>query len=626
LKHSAAPTTPPFECSPVDDVAGFALLDAIDDPAALRRLPDAQLPLLAAEIRCFLVETLARSGGHFAAGLGTVELTIALHRAFNTPEDRLIWDIGHQAYPHKILTGRRRQLATIRKHGGLAPFLSRDESPFDAFGGGHAGTALSAAAGMAAAVRYKREQRRVVAVIGDGGMTAGMAFEALNHIGALALDVLIVYNDNDLSISENVGALRERSAQTLARLGFPAPHAQRPVDNTHAGPDISAAFECFGLQYHGPIDGHDLSALNAAFERLRDVPGPQFLHVITVKGKGYAPAEADPIGYHGVSRFEPLSGALPTANAKPSYSQVFGDWLCAAAAADTRIVAITPAMREGSGLVEFAQRFPQRYYDVGIAEQHAITLAAGLAAEGLRPVVAIYSTFLQRAYDSLIHDVAIQNLPVLFAVDRGGLVGADGATHHGAFDLSFLRCVPNLVIMAPSDENECRRMLATGLALNGPSVVRYPRGGGPGSVIEAVATPLPLGRGRILRRSNDTTGSAVAVLAFGAPTSTALAAAVALDATVADMRYVKPLDQALIAELATTHALLVTLEDNAIAGGAGSGVSEVLAAHGLTVPLLHLGLPDRYIAHGSREELLADCGLDSTGVIAAIRAKLKRLA
>jgi len=342
-----------------------------------------------------------------------------------------------------------------------------------------------------------------------------------------------------------------------------------------------------------------------------------------VKGKGYAPAEADPIGYHGVPRFEPLSGALPTANVKPSYSQVFGDWLCAAAAADTRIVAITPAMREGSGLVEFAQRFPQRYYDVGIAEQHAITLAAGLAAEGLRPVVAIYSTFLQRAYDSLIHDVAIQNLPVLFAVDRGGLVGADGATHHGAFDLSFLRCVPNLVIMAPSDENECRRMLATGLALNGPSVVRYPRGGGPGSVIEVPAAPLALGRGRILRRSNDTTGSAVAILAFGALTSTALAAAVALDATVADMRYVKPLDQTLIAELATTHALLVTLEDNAIAGGAGSGVSEVLAARGLTVPLLHLGLPDRYIAHGSREELLADCGLDSASVIAAIRAKLK---
>ncbi len=597
------------------ETPGYAMLGRIDDPAALRALPADALPQLAREIRRCLIETLARVGGHFAASLGVVELTLALHRVFDTPRDALVWDIGHQAYAHKIVTGRRARLETIRRHGGLAPFLDRSESAFDAFGGGHAGTAISAAMGFAAAERIRPAGRRSIAVIGDGGFTAGMAFEAMNHAGSLGLDLLVVFNDNDLSISENVGALRDSVARQLGR-SHPAAGA-----GTLAG-----LVEALGFTYSGPVDGHSLDLLLPELERLKAARGPQFLHVVTVKGQGYAPAEADPIAFHGVTRFDPVTGALPTPAAapRPSYSQLFGDWLSEAASHDPAVVAITPAMREGSGLVEFSRAFPERYFDAGIAEQHAVTLAAGMACAGLKPVVAIYSTFLQRALDQLIHDVAIQNLPVLFAIDRGGLVGADGATHHGAFDLSLLRAVPNLVLMAPSDEQECRRMLATGLALGGPSAVRYPRGSGPGAALSA-AEPLAIGRGRLLRASASRRPARVGLLAFGAMVATALDVAALLDATVADLRFVKPIDEALIASLAREHSLLVTLEDNVVSGGAGSAVGEALARLHIVRPLLHLGLPDRFVAHGSREQLLADCGLDSAGVLRAIQARLRTL-
>jgi len=607
------------------DSSGYALLGRIDSPAALRALPAAELPQLAAEMRRCLIETLGRNGGHFAANLGTVELGIALHRAFDTPHDRLVWDVGHQAYPHKILTGRRTGLETIRRQGGLAPFTSREESEYDAFVSGHAGTAISAAAGMAAAVRQKGERRRVIAVIGDGGLTAGMAYEALNHAGALGLDLLVVLNDNDMSISENVGALRDHAARLLAAGCLAAPHARRPAPHREGAPAPGALFETLGFRYHGPVDGHDLGALATAFAALKDQPGPRFLHVVTTKGKGFEPAEADPIAYHGVTRFDPVTGAFPPAAATPTYSQVFGQWLCQAAARDARVVAVTPAMREGSGLVEFARRFPERYHDVAIAEQHAVTLAAGLACEGLRPVLAIYSTFLQRGYGQLIHDVALQKLPVLLAIDRAGLVGADGATHQGAYDLSYLRCVPNLVLMAPSDENECRRMLATGLAHDGPSAVRYPRGGGPGAAIEEVATPLEIGRGRLLRQAGGRRRPRVAILAFGALLHPALEAAEILDASVADMRFVKPLDEALILQLADSHELLVTLEDNAVAGGAGSGVNELLASRRQAIETLNLGIPDRFVEHASRAEQLAACGLDSAGVLRAVQRRLRRV-
>ncbi|MFC4253659.1 1-deoxy-D-xylulose-5-phosphate synthase [Sinimarinibacterium flocculans] len=610
------------------DIPGYALLGGVNAPADLRRLPATELPALALEVRRYLIETLGRIGGHFAANLGTVELSIALHRAFDTPHDRLVWDVGHQAYPHKMLTGRRARLETIRRLGGLAPFCHRAESEYDTFGVGHSSTSISAAAGMAAAVRVKNEKRRVVAVIGDGGMTAGMAFEALNHAGHLKLDMLVIYNDNDMSISENVGALRNHSARLLRRLGIDAPHKQRPASEDHNEAHLDnpgAIFETLGFGYHGPVDGHDLDALGAALERLRDASGPQLLHVVTVKGKGFDPAELDPIKYHGVTQFDPVTGAFPrkkTAGA-PSYTQVFGQWLCEAAAADPAVVAITPAMREGSGLVDYAQRFPERYFDVGIAEQHAVTLAAGLACEGLKPVCAIYSTFLQRGYDQLIHDVAIQNLPVLFALDRGGLVGADGATHHGAYDFSYLRCIPNLVVMAPSDENECRRMLATGLTLQQPSAVRYPRGNGSGVACDTEARPLAVGKGRILREAHGRRRPRVAILAFGAMVQPALEAAEIFDAVVADMRFVKPLDTELILELANENDLLVTLEDNARLGGAGSAVNEVLVAQHHTVPVLNLGLPDQFIEHGTREELLAQCGLDTAGIQRAVAKRLR---
>ena len=611
------------------EIPGYTLLGRVNTPAELRRLPPSELPHLAVEMRRYLIETLGRIGGHFAANLGTVELTLALHYAFNTPQDRLVWDVGHQAYPHKMLTGRRARLETIRRLNGLMPFCHRGESEYDTFGVGHSSTSISAAAGMAAAARIKGEKRRAVAIIGDGGMTGGMAFEAMNHAGHIGLDMLVVYNDNDMSISENVGALRNHSARLVNKLGLAAPHGNRLTsDDEHNETHLEnpgALFETLGFDYHGPIDGHDLDALLAAFARLKDAKGPQLLHVLTVKGKGFDPAEADPIKYHGVTQFDTVTGAFPAKKpgGKPAYTQIFGDWLCQAAERDPRVIGITPAMREGSGLVEFSKRFPQRYFDAGIAEQHAVTLAAGLACEGLKPVCAIYSTFLQRGYDQLIHDVAIQNLPVVFAIDRGGLVGADGATHHGAFDLSYLRCIPNMVVMAPSDENECRRMLSTGLSLTQPSAIRYPRGNGLGVEIDEDPRPLALGKGRIVREAIGRRRPRVAILAFGAMVQPALEAADILDAVVADMRFVKPLDAELVLQLAQENDLLVTLEDNSRVGGAGSGVNELLVQHHQLVPVMNLGLPDHFIEHGTREELMAQIGLDGPGILRTIQKRLR---
>jgi 1-deoxy-D-xylulose-5-phosphate synthase len=611
------------------EIPGYALLGRVNTPEDLRQLRAEELPALAVELRRHLIETLGRVGGHFAANLGTVELTIALHRCFQTPHDRLVWDVGHQAYPHKMLTGRRARLDSIRRLHGLAPFCQRDESEYDAFGVGHSSTSISAALGMAAAARIKGESRRAVAIIGDGGMTAGMAYEALNHAGHLGDDLIVIYNDNDMSISENVGGLRNHTARLVQRLGLVSPHLQRlPQDaesNEARLDNPGALFRTLGVGYHGPVDGHDLVALTQAMAHLKTLRGPQLLHVLTVKGKGFDPAELDPIKYHGVTQFDPVTGAFPAkkGGGRPAYTQIFGDWLCAEAERHPDLVAITPAMREGSGLVEFSRRFPDRYFDVGIAEQHAVTLAAGLACEGLKVVCAIYSTFLQRGYDQLIHDVALQNLPVTFALDRGGLVGADGATHHGAFDLSYLRCIPNLVVMAPSDENECARMLSTGIQHGGPSAVRYPRGSGPGASVDADPRPLTIGKGRILREALGRRRPRVALLAFGCMVSPALEVAEILDAVVADMRFVKPLDIELILDLAQENDLLVTLEDNARLGGAGSAVNELLAAHHQQVPVLNLGLPDQFVEHGTREELLAQLGLDASGILRAVQKRLR---
>jgi 1-deoxy-D-xylulose-5-phosphate synthase len=618
----------------------YELLGSINQPAGLRNLPQDKLEPLAAELRRYLIETLARVGGHFAANLGTVELTLALHYVLDTPHDRLIWDVGHQSYPHKILTGRRAQLETIRRKGGLAPFTARQESPHDCFGAGHSSTSLSAAAGIALACRLKHEKRRVVAIIGDGGMTAGMAYEALNHIGRLGLNVMIIYNDNDMSISENVGALRDHSARVIARGGYQAPaqvHGktlQRPahwkletraIGETPELTDASGAFfETLGIKYFGPFDGHDLTSLIQTITALKDHAGPCLLHVATVKGKGFEPAEREPIKYHGVTSFDPVTGEMPRkSGGYKTYTEVFGDWLCEAAAKDPLVVGITPAMREGSGLVEFSRRYPERYFDVAIAEQHAITLAAGMAAEGMKPVVAIYSTFLQRGYDQVIHDVAVQNLPVLFALDRGGLVGPDGATHHGAFDLSFLRCLPNMVVMAPSDENECRRMLSTGLGLKQPSAVRYPRGSGIGVELEGSIKPLTVGKARIVRQAIGRRQPRVAILAFGAMVHPALEAAEILDASVVDMRFIKPLDEAMILDMANENDLIVTLEDNVLMGGAGSAVNEVLLTQHDNVAVLNLGLPDQFVEHGGREELLAELGLDASGIQRSIQKRLR---
>jgi 1-deoxy-D-xylulose-5-phosphate synthase len=609
----------------------YPLLGAIESPADLRNLPESELPSLAAELREFLIHTVSTRGGHFAAGLGTVELTLALHYVFNTPEDRLVWDVGHQAYPHKVLTGRRDRLDSIKQRGGLAPFPTRTESPYDTFGVGHSSTSISAALGMAIAAARQGTGRRAVAIIGDGAMSAGMAFEALNHAGALPVDLLVVLNDNDMSISENVGALsnylarvisgrlygqlREGGKKALRQMPVMRELARRSEEHVKGMVLPGTLFMEMGFNYVGPIDGHDLKALLRALRNVRLAHGPQLLHVVTRKGKGYAPAEADPITWHGPGPFDPVSGTLRKEQAgTPSYSEVFGQWLCDLAECDPRIIGITPAMREGSGLMQFSQRFPERYFDVAIAEQHAVTFAAGLAAEGLRPVVAIYSTFLQRGYDQLIHDVALQRLPVLFAIDRAGLVGSDGATHHGNYDLSYLRCIPNMVVMAPADENECRQMLFTATRLDAPAAVRYPRGKGPGAAIAQAMTALEIGRAEIRRRGE----SGLALLAFGVMLAPALWLGERFDATVINMRFVKPLDLALLREIVSSHAGIVTLEDNVVAGGAGSACAEALDAEGLALPRLHIGIPDRITEHGSRDECLAAAGLDRASMAAAI--------
>lgn len=613
----------------------YPLLARIDSPHDLRGLERSQLEPLARELRNYLIESVAGSGGHFASSLGTVELTIALHYVFNTPEDRLVWDVGHQTYPHKILTGRRDRMHTIRKKSGLSGFPMRDESPYDAFGVAHAGTSVSAALGMAIAAQEGSE-RKVVAVIGDGAMTAGMAFEALNHAGSLKTDLLVVLNDNNMSISPNVGALSNYLARMLSGRLFSTVReggrkvldhvppmrrfARRMEQHLKGMVSPGTLFEELGFTYFGPIDGHDLATLVKTLENLSLLNGPRFLHVVTRKGKGYLPAEVDPIAYHGVTPFDPKIGLVPTPSKGPTYTEVFGDWLCDMAKRDLRLVGITPAMREGSGLMAFSERYPDRYFDVGIAEQHAVTLAAGLACEGLKPVVAIYSTFLQRAYDQLIHDVAIQNLPVLFAIDRAGVVGPDGPTHAGSFDFSYLRCVPNMIVMAPADENECRQMLYTGFLQECPSAVRYPRGRGPGVGVEEKMAALPIGKAELRRQ-----GKNVAILAFGSVATPAMEVAGRLDATLVNMRFVKPLDESLVAEMAATHELLVTVEDNVVAGGAGSAVNECLAACGIPAPVINLGLPDRFVDHGSREDLLAHCGLDAESLFRAIDQHYRRL-
>jgi 1-deoxy-D-xylulose-5-phosphate synthase len=609
----------------------YELLKTIDDPSQLRALERRQLDRLADELRAFVLESVSKTGGHLSSNLGTVELTIALHYVFDTPEDRIVWDVGHQTYPHKILTGRREAMTRLRMLDGISGFPRRSESRYDTFGTAHSSTSISAALGMAVAAKAKGEDRRCIAVIGDGAMSAGMAFEALNNAGAMDADLLVILNDNEMSISPPVGALtnylarllsgrvyssaRRASEHLLKRVGV-WELARRAEEHVKGMVTPSTLFEEFGFNYIGPIDGHDLDALIPTLANIKKLKGPQFLHVITRKGQGYKLAEDDPIAYHGPSKFDPSIGIKTTAGSRPTYSQVFGSWLCDTAAQDPRLVAVTPAMREGSGMVEFSARFPGRYFDVGIAEQHAVTFCAGLACEGMKPVLAIYSTFLQRGYDQLIHDVAIQNLPVLFALDRGGLVGGDGATHNGAFDYAYLRTVPNLTVMAPSDAEECRRMLSTGFRLNSPAAVRYPRGAAPGEIGPGLET-LPVGKGEIRRK-----GKRVAILAFGAMLKPALEAAESLDATVANMRFVKPLDVDLIREISEGHELLVTVEEHQVMGGAGSAVCEQMTRIDAKKPVLLLGLPDRFIDHGDPARLLASVGLDAAGIAASIRGAL----
>ncbi len=616
---------------------GQSLLRSIDSPADLRRLPEGVLPQLADELREFLITSVSRTGGHLAAGLGTVELTIALHYVFDTPEDRLVWDVGHQTYPHKILTGRRDRMGTLRKAGGLAGFPKRAESPYDTFGVGHSSTSISAALGMAVAAREAQKARQVVAVIGDGALTAGMAFEALNNAGSMDADLLVVLNDNDMSISPNVGALSSYLARILSGRAYTSVRSGSKTVLSTVRPVFQFAkrieehmkgiimpgtlFEELGFNYIGPIDGHDLSTLIPTLRNMRDLKGPRFLHVVTRKGKGYTPAEGDPCVYHGVTPFDPHTGKMEVKASGKTYTQIFGEWLCDMAAEDPKLIGITPAMREGSGLVEFSERFPSRYFDVGIAEQHALTFAAGMACEGLKPVVAIYSTFLQRGYDQVIHDISLQDLPVMLAIDRGGLVGADGPTHAGSFDLSFMRCLPHFVIMTPSDENECRQMLYTAYRHEGPTAVRYPRGTGPGAAIERTMTALPIGKAEVRRQ-----GARVALLAFGSLLTAALAAGETLNATVVNMRFVKPLDEALLMRLARSHELFVTVEENAVAGGAGSGVGELVGQLQLPVRVLNLGLPDSYLEHGAPAQMLADVGLDAAGIARQVRDALPELA
>ena len=617
---------------------GFPLLCTIRTPSDLRRLPERALGDVARELRRYLVGSVSRSGGHFAAGLGAVELTVALHYLYDTPNDRIVWDVGHQSYPHKILTGRREQMHSVRKWGGLSPFPKRSESPYDTFGVGHAGTSIGAAAGMAIAAERTGSDRKVVAVIGDGGLTCGMAFEALNHAGGAGANLLVVFNDNEMSISPNVGALTNRFAQLLSSRLYatvresgkkvfsripPVQELARRAEEHVKGLIVPGAlFEELGFNYVGPIDGHDLNALLPTLRNLKRLGGPQLLHVVTRKGKGYAPAESDPVKYHGIgSPFDPAVGIVsgPTpAPARPTYSQVFGDWLCDMAERDDRLVAITPAMREGSKMERFEQLYPERYFDVAIAEQHSVTFAAGLACEGLKPVVAIYSTFLQRAYDQVVHDVVIQDLPVMLAIDRAGVVGGDGPTHAGAYDVTYLRCLPNIVVMTPADENETRRMLCTGFLHDGPSAVRYPRGAGPGVPVEPELLAIPIGRAEERRR-----GSLIAFLSFGPLLHHVMEVADGFDATVYNMRFVKPLDEQAVLSLARDHALLVTVEENA-AGGAGGAVSECLAANGMASRLLQIGLPDRFIQHGGRGDMLADAGLDAAGIARSVGEYLAR--
>jgi 1-deoxy-D-xylulose-5-phosphate synthase len=619
------------------DSQRYPRLSRIESPADLRQFPESDLAAIAQELRTYLIEAVSTSGGHFGANLGVIELTVALHWLYDTPEDRLVWDVGHQGYPHKILTGRRDRITTVKKKDGLAPFPKRDESEYDTFGVGHSSTSISAALGMAIAAQRKGDARRIVAVIGDGAMTAGMAFEALNHGGDVEPDMLVILNDNQMSISENVGALtkmlarlmasrtlnriRERAKNAMPRGGFLWRFAKRWEEHAKGMFVPSTLFEELGFHYTGPIDGHDIPLLVSTLRTLKELKGPQLLHVITTKGKGYPPAEREQIEYHAVGPFDPVAGLVKKpGKGKPTYTEIFGDWLCDMAAADPRLYAITPAMREGSGLVRFSKEHPRRYFDVSIAEQHAVTLAAGMACEGAKPVVAIYSTFLQRAYDQLIHDVALQDLDVLFAIDRAGLVGPDGATHAGSFDLSYLRCIPNMVVMAPSDELECRRMLTTGFLHAGPAAVRYPRGSGTGAAVSDELLPLPIGKAEVRRR-----GGVVALLAFGAMVAPALKAAERLNATVVDMRFVKPLDEALLLELAESHAAFATIEDNARMGGAGSAVAELLHARGLALPLLQLGLSDQFLDHAAREELLAHEGLDAVGIEQSVRVRFGTL-
>jgi len=606
-------------------------LHAIQSPADLRQIPRSDLPTVASELRACVLDNVSKTGGHLSSNLGTVELTLALHYVFNTPEDRIVWDVGHQTYPHKILTGRRERMPTLRQLNGLSGFPRRDESEYDTFGVGHSSTSISAALGMALAARQKGESRHSIAVIGDGAMTAGMAFEALNNAGVEECKLLVILNDNDMSISPPVGALNRYLAQLMSGKFYstaknvgknvlknapPLFELAKRLEEHAKGMVVPATlFEKFGFNYIGPIDGHDLESLIPTLENIKHLDGPQFLHVVTKKGQGYKLAEADPVAYHGPGKFDPAVGLVPPSTpGKTTFTQVFGQWLCDMAQQDKRLVGITPAMREGSGMVEFHRRFPDRYYDVGIAEQHAVTFAAGMACEGLKPVVAIYSTFLQRAYDQLIHDVALQNLPVVFAIDRAGLVGADGATHAGAYDIAFIRCIPNMSLACPADERECRQLLSTAYAQNHPVAVRYPRGAGVGAVPDADLNPLPLGKAEIRRE-----GQGIAILAFGSLLAPALKAAEALNATVVNMRWVKPLDTEMLQRVAQDHAQIVTVEEGCIMGGAGSAVSEALQQLGLVRPLLQLGLPDVFIEHGDPVKLLAMQGLDAVGLEASIR-------
>ena len=621
----------------------YPLLDTINDPAELRKLDRRDLLPLAKELREFIVEAVSSTGGHFSSNLGTVELTIALHYVFNTPEDRLVWDVGHQTYGHKILTGRKAGMPKLRQKGGIAGFPRREESIYDTFGTAHSSTSISAALGMAVAARLSGSKRKSVAIIGDGAITAGMAFEAMNNVGRE--NVIVVLNDNDMSISESIGALNNylsklmsgrfyaNTKKTAEKILSATPTfmeiAKRVEEHAKGMITPSTMFEEFGFNYTGPIDGHNVDVLVDTLRNVQKLEGPQFLHVVTKKGQGYKLAEEDPINYHGPPKFDPKIGIVkaapaPDAKPKPTYTQIFGEWLCDMARADKRVIGITPAMREGSGMVKFSQEFPNRYFDVAIAEQHAVTFAAGLAADGMKPVLAIYSTFLQRGYDQLIHDVAIQNLPVMFALDRGGLVGADGPTHHGAFDFSYLRCIPNITVMAPADENECRQMLYTGITLDSPSAVRYPRGAGPGVAIEKAMTALAIGKGVVTRELKGFDARRVAILAFGAMVKPAMDAGEELNASVANMRFVKPIDHELIFKLATNHDYLVTVEENVVMGGAGSAVAESLAAQDLHIPILHLGLPDAFVEHGDPATLLADCGLNRDGIVQSIRAWLAR--